>query len=192
MRGFKFARLVSNDEVQDEKAFKDARLPEYSTRYSAGADFFCAEDVEIPSIWSGVASVLASTAKGFIENWVSSTSGDTKDSDKGLKPTLVHTGVKACMLDDEVLEIYNRSSNPKKLGLILANSVGIIDKDYYENPSNDGEIMFAFYNIKPWKVKISAGDKIGQGIFKKFLKPDFNLLQSNDTREGGFGSTGGK
>lgn len=48
------------------------------------------------------------------------------------------------MPDDEVVLLYNRSSNPKKKGLIMANSVGVIDKDYYGNPDNDGHIMFAF------------------------------------------------
>ena len=52
------------------------------------------------------------------------------------------------MQDDEVLILANRSSNPGKKGLILANSIGVIDKDYYGNPDNDGHIMFAFYNIK--------------------------------------------
>ena len=52
------------------------------------------------------------------------------------------------MQDDEMLLLYNRSSNPKKKGLILANSVGVVDKDYYGNVDNDGHIMFAFYNIK--------------------------------------------
>ena len=51
------------------------------------------------------------------------------------------------MQDDEMLLLYNRSSNPKKKGLIMANSVGVIDKDYYGNPDNDGHFMFAFYNI---------------------------------------------
>lgn len=48
------------------------------------------------------------------------------------------------MPDDEYLMLCNRSSNPKKKGLILANSIGIVDSDYYENPDNDGHIMFAF------------------------------------------------
>ena len=67
---------------------------------------------------------------------------------KGANPTLVKTGLKAYMQDDEVMLLYNRSSNPKKKGLIMANSVGVIDKDYYGNPDNDGHFMFAFYNIK--------------------------------------------
>ena len=52
------------------------------------------------------------------------------------------------MGEDEVLILANRSSNPGKKGLILANSIGVIDSDYYGNPDNDGHIMFAFYNIK--------------------------------------------
>ena len=103
------------------------------------------------------------------------------------KPTLIPTGIKAYMADDEVLYLYNRSSNPKKKGLILANSVGIVDADYYENPDNDGHIMFAFYNIKAEDVEIKKGECIGQAIFQKFAIVD------NDTAEGerigGFGST---
>ena len=75
-----------------------------------------------------------------------------------MAPTLIPTGVKAYMEDDEVLYIYNRSSNPKKKGLILANSVGVIDKDYYGNQDNDGHIMVAFFNFKDEDVKINKGD----------------------------------
>ena len=66
------------------------------------------------------------------------------------------------MQDDEVLMLYNRSSNPKKKGLILANSVGVVDKDYYGNTDNDGHFMFAFYNIKDEDVFIKKGEAIGQ------------------------------
>ena len=66
----------------------------------------------------------------------------------GMKPTLVKTGLKAYMMDDEVLYLYNRSSNPGKKGLILANSVGVSDKDYYGKPDKDGQIKFAYFNIK--------------------------------------------
>jgi dUTP pyrophosphatase len=103
-------------------------------------------------------------------------------------PTLVRTGIKAKMEHDEVLELYNRSSNPKKLGLILANSVGVIDADYYGNPDNDGEILFAFYNIKTEPVTIKVGDRIGQGVFKKFLRADGAVVKERE-RTGGFGST---
>ena len=93
------------------------------------------------------------------------------------------------MPEDEVLEINNRSSGPKKKGLILANSVGIIDADFYNNTDNDGEIGFMFYNIMPFDVTIDAGERIGQGIFKKVLRPTEGLVVADDERQGGIGST---
>ena len=85
------------------KGFENSNinLPVRSTKNSAGYDVEAAEDCIIPAF------------------------------KPGQKPTLVKTGIKAYMQDDEVLMLYNRSSNPKKKGLILANSVGVIDKDYY-------------------------------------------------------------
>ena len=106
---------------------------------------------------------------------------------KGINPTLIKTGIKAYMQDDEVLYLYNRSSNPKKKGLILANSVGVIDKDYYGNPDNDGHIMFAFYNIKDEDVEIKKGETVGQAVFQKYLVVDDDNAEG--TRLGGFGST---
>ena len=105
----------------------------------------------------------------------------------GGNPTLVKTGIKAYMEDDEYLMLCNRSSNPKKKGLVLANSVGIIDKDYYGNPDNDGAIMFAFYNIKNEPVTIKKGEAIGQAIFMKYLITDND--NASGIRTGGFGST---
>jgi dUTP pyrophosphatase len=158
MRAFEFAK------VKEEEALT-AKIPEYQTKHSAGADFFCAKEVTIPSIIEQIRSGQAPV------------------------PTLVRTGIKAKMEDDEVLELYNRSSNPKKLGLILANSVGVIDADYYGNPDNDGEILFAFYNVKLEPVTIKVGDRIGQGVFKKFLRADGAAVKDVE-RSGGFGSTG--
>ena len=136
---------------------KGINLPIRKTKYSAGYDIEAAEDVVIPSF------------------------------KKGTNPTLVKTGIKAYMEADEVLLLYNRSSNPKKKGLILANSVGVIDKDYYGNPDNDGHIMFAFYNIKEEDIEIKKGEAIGQAIFQKYLISDDDNAQGE--RLGGFGST---
>ena len=142
------------------KGFEDKsiNLPIRKTKYSAGYDIEAAEDTVIPSF------------------------------KKGMAPTLIKTGIKAYMLDDEVLMLYNRSSNPKKKGLILANSVGVIDKDYYGNPDNDGHIMFAFYNIKDEDVVVKKGEAIGQAIFQKYLIADDDVAEGE--RMGGFGSTG--
>ena len=61
--------------------------------------------------------------------------------------TRVMTGVKCKLPPDMMLILANRSSNPSKKGLFLANGVGIVDADYYNNPNNEGEIGFEFYNF---------------------------------------------
>ena len=141
------------------KGFEDKgiNLPIRKTKYSAGYDVEAAEDTIIPTFKPGI------------------------------KPTLVKTGIKSYMQGNEYLMLANRSSNPGKKGLILANSVGIVDKDYYGNEDNDGHIMFAFYNIKDEDVEIKKGDCIGQAIFMPFLISDTD--QAEGTRIGGFGST---
>lgn len=189
MRDFDFARklidgvlvkeLDDNGNEQYAKAFPDAQLPEYQTRTAACADFFCAEEVAVPSVWKQLYKLISLKFPWNKE--------DVEDFE--FKPTLIHTGIKAHMNEDEVLEIVNRSSGPKR-GLILANSIGEIDHDYADNTSNDGEIMFAYYNIKPWDITIKVGDRIGQGSFKKVLRPEKGLRVKDVERTGGFGSTG--
>lgn len=99
----------------------------------------------------------------------------------------IPSGVKAYMLSDEVLKIYPRSSMGVKKHLILPNTVGIIDSDYYNNPSNEGHIMIFLYNYGNAPQVVHKGDKIAQGIFQKFLISDD---VPDDSRAGGIGSTG--
>lgn len=141
------------------KGFENAgvNLPVRKTKYSAGYDIEAIEDIVIPSF------------------------------KKGMAPTMVKTGLKAYMQEDEYLKICNRSSNPKKKGLILANSIGVVDADYYGNPDNDGHIMFAFYNIKEEDTVIKKGEAIGQAIFERYLTVDNDAAEGK--RLGGFGST---
>ena len=191
MRSFEFARQMDNGSPvregnADKMLFENAQLPEYQTKYSAGADFFAAEDTVVPSIWKNIPKMIHLVSSFF---FVFNTLPEDKKTKNAFAPTLVHTGVKASMEDDEVLYLYNRSSNPKKMGLALANGVGVIDKDYYNNPDNDGEIMFAFYNFHPWDTHIKAGDRIGQGIFAKYLRPTVGLRMKDVERTSGFGST---
>lgn len=133
-------------------------LPKRSTQKSAGYDFECPERIEIPPYKIG-------------DN-----------------PVLVPTGVKVYMPDDEFLMLVNRSSNPKKKKLVIPNSLGIIDADYYNNPDNEGEMMFAFYNLSNETVVIEAGEKLGQGIFQRYYITDDDNAEGE--RIGGFGSTG--
>jgi len=133
-------------------------LPKRSTKNSAGYDFINPERIEIPPYTIGS------------------------------KPVMVPTGVKVYMPDDEFLMLVNRSSNPKKKFLVIPNSMGIIDSDYVDNPDNEGEMMFAFYNLSNEPVVIEAGEKLGQGIFQKYYKTDDD--NASGERSGGFGSTG--
>ena len=136
---------------------QDIHLPIRKTKCSAGYDVEAAEDVTIPAFKPGV------------------------------KPTLVKTGLKAYCPEDEYYMLVNRSSNPGKKGLILANSIGIIDSDYYGNESNDGHFMFAYYNFFEHDVQVKKGDVIGQVIFSKYFKVDNDNAEG--IRTGGFGST---
>lgn len=101
---------------------------------------------------------------------------------------VVLTGLKAYMMDDEVLKLYIRSSLAIKKGLTLANNVGIIDADYYNNLSNEGHIMVALTNLSDSTVAIKKGDRIAQGIFVKYLTSDDDQTLSSE-RIGGIGST---
>ena len=105
------------------------------------------------------------------------------------KPILVSTGVKAFMQLDEALLLLNRSGNPKK-GLVVANGVGLIDSDYYNNEDNEGLIFVPFLNYTTKDVEIKKGDRIAQGVFTKFLITNDDKLYKKNNRSRGFGSTG--
>ena len=110
-----------------------------------------------------------------------------------LKPNenkLIWSDVKAYMQEGEVLELYVRSSIGIKKSLMLKNLTAIIDSDYYENESNDGNIGICLYNYGDKEVTIEKGERIAQGIFKQFLVADNG--NTNKERNGGIGSTGQK
>ena len=104
----------------------------------------------------------------------------------GIKPTLIPTGLKAYCQDDEWYMLVNRSSGPKK-GFVMANSIGVIDADYYGNESNDGHFYFQYFNFQDHDIQVKKGDIIGQVIFQKYLTVDDDNAQGE--RKGGFGST---
>ena len=153
---------------------KDINLPVRKTKNSVGYDIEAAEDTVIPSIWKNIFGNFSKFVKGDKEYLE-------------IKPTLVKTGLKSYFGEDEVLMLANRSSNPGKKGLILANSLGIIESDYYGNPDNDGHLMYAYYNFFPVDITIKKHDTIGQAYFQNFLKVDNDVAEG--IRTGGFGST---
>lgn len=98
----------------------------------------------------------------------------------------VWTDVKAYMQPNEVLVLDVRSSMGGKW--MLANTLGVIDADYYNNEKNDGNIGCFLKNISNETLTIKKGDRIAQGIFLNYLTID-NDQPLSTTRKGGFGST---
>lgn len=144
-------------EIVKEYENENINLPKRSTAHSAAYDIEAACDIVLPSFKIG------------------------------MKPTLIPTGLKAYMLDDEVLMILPRSSGPKKQGIMFPHSMGVIDSDYYNNIDNEGHIFVQCINIKDTDVEIKKGDKIAQAYFQKFLITDDD--NATGERIGGFGST---
>jgi dUTP pyrophosphatase len=99
---------------------------------------------------------------------------------------MIWTDVKAHMYYDNALLIIPRSSMGKH-PIMISNTVGLIDSDYYGNESTDGNIGFRLFNLGTTPYEIKAGDRIGQGIFIKYgtVKDD----NTKTERKGGFGST---
>lgn len=99
----------------------------------------------------------------------------------------IGTGLKVQIPDGYFGAIYPRSSAGAKLGLRLANTVGIIDADYR------GEITLVLINEGDKDVIINRGDRIVQMIIQPYYKLDVEHvieLDSTERGEGGYGSTG--
>lgn len=126
------------------------------------------------------------------------------------------TDIKTYMHPGEMLMLVVRSSTGTKSDLMLANTLGIIDSDFYNNPDNEGNIKIILRNLRPdmrilgFKellvggeavmipqiedlrnsntVHIKAGDRVVQGIFIPVLESD--NCNSDADRQGGLGSSG--
>ena len=162
----------------------DLPLPVRKTAESAGYDFVVAEDIIIPPYATQHNNMLL---KNRID--VPLTLGEAAAAVKAAnaKITLVSTGMKCQLEKGTYLELSVRSSCPLKHWLILGNSVGIIDADYYNNPDNEGEIFFQIINLAPFPIQLKRGDAIGQGIIKSYLTTEDD--NATGERTGGFGST---
>ena len=189
-------------EVVSKYADAGLPLPVRATANSAGYDFVVAKDTVLKPYEDHdrelrllhdvssqqVLSNLFESAKGTTVTQpltladIANLTGKHKN-----RPTLVSTGMK-CKLDPGTyLELSVRSSTPLKHWIVLANGVGIIDADYYNNPDNEGEIFLQLINLSPYNILLKKGEKIGQGIIKQYLTTEDDAATGD--RLGGFGST---
>ena len=174
-------------------------LPTRKTKASAGYDFYVAEDTLVPSYVGWNLTKFENEIIRDLRDAYDTFEDATKNMPYDLnttadiikqykrKVTLVPTGVKARMPEESYLQLSVRSSLSLKHWLILANGVGIIDADYYNNPDNEGHIYFQLINLLPFDILLKKGDCIGQGVFLPY-----GIVENDscgNVRTGGFGST---
>lgn len=99
------------------------------------------------------------------------------------------TGLKVYMQDGEVLMAFPRSGLGFTYYCRLANTVGVIDSDYYNNPKNEGHMFVKLRNEGTKEMTIKQGEGMCQMIFMPFLLVDDDSFDEGETRQGGFGST---
>lgn len=99
---------------------------------------------------------------------------------------MIKTDIKCQMDPDTVMLIFPRSSIGIKHGIILTNTVGVIDSDFFENEENDGNITLALTKLDGGISQFKAGDKIAQAVFVKYQT---NGEKVEIQRKGGIGST---
>lgn len=100
---------------------------------------------------------------------------------------VVPTGIRCRMDAGWVLINCPRSSLGRKHGIRLANTIGVIDSDYY-NADNEGHILVMLVNGGDHTVTIKAGERFCQGVFLPHGVAEEEAVTAE--RTGGFGSTG--
>ncbi|MBM3387782.1 MAG: dUTP diphosphatase [Betaproteobacteria bacterium] len=104
---------------------------------------------------------------------------------------LVPSGIALHMNNAHVCAvILPRSGLGHKKGLVLGNSVGLIDADY------TAQCFISVWNRNPngEAITIEPGERIAQMMFLPVVRPQFSVVEqfssSSERGGGGFGSTG--
>jgi dUTP pyrophosphatase len=107
-----------------------------------------------------------------------------------LKPNqsiIIPTGIKIYLDLDKKLSIYPRSGLGFKYFVRIANTVGIIDSDYVDNPKNEGHIMIKIRNEGEEIMNLNLLDRFCQGCIEKYYLVDDD--ETYKERTGGIGHT---
>ena len=110
----------------------------------------------------------------------------------GSPAELIHSGVAVHLAQSDMVGlIFPRSGLGHKKGLVLGNSVGVIDADY------TGPLMMSVWNRNAAgsePLTINPGDRIAQLVFMPIVRPAFQIVdeftRTTARAQGGFGSTG--
>lgn len=103
------------------------------------------------------------------------------------KFVLIPTNIKVSVEDNEFVMVVPRSSLYKKHKLIMVNSVGVIDADYFGNPDNDGNVGALLLNDSDDVQVIGKNEAFAQAIIMEYKVTDDD--NADGERLGGYGST---
>ncbi|MCM1335331.1 MAG: hypothetical protein NC084_04055 [Bacteroides sp.] len=154
------------------RIYDSIRLPQRATKGSAGYDFFAPCDVELGNSIVRLVNFLH-YGRNNINDYI----------------ITIPTGIRCEIENGWVLQLYPRSGHGFKYGVRLADTVGIIDSDYYDS-DNEGHIFVKLVNdsaIEKYMV-IKTGEAFCQGVFVPFGVTTDDHVEG--IRNGGFGSTG--
>lgn len=98
----------------------------------------------------------------------------------------IPTGIRCKMREDNVMFIFPRSSLGIKKGMVITNTVPVIDADYY-NAKNEGHIFICIKNNGGELLVLNQNDAITQAVFVPFGVADDGEITTE--RTGGIGST---
>lgn len=99
-----------------------------------------------------------------------------------IKPVAQNVALK--VPDGYALLLFTRSSTPLRKGLMLANSVGVVDPFYC---GDDDENLAFLLNFTDKPVTVEAGDRVVQGMIIKTEEVTWREVESmNDAGHGGY------
>lgn len=99
----------------------------------------------------------------------------------------IPTGIRCKMDDGYVMFVFPRSSMGIKKGMVICNTIPVIDGDYF-GADNEGHIFICVTNTYKKPIELNSGDNIVQAVFTKFGVADDEEI--TEKRFGGVGSTG--
>lgn len=154
---------MNNIEVKVKKLKPDAIIPNIATIGSAGSDIrACLYDEETGEKVSKIVLQPNQCAK-------------------------INTGLAFQLPKNHVMLIDVRSSSGIKKGLMLQNTIGVLDSDY------TGECFLFFKNISDKPVDIEDGERVAQLLIFQYPTVNYvevDSLDETERGEGGFGSSG--
>lgn len=160
--------------IDIKKLSEKAKLPQKATMYSAGLDVeFCMGDAQMVKAYTNTNDetfIIATNELTIPPKW----------------RVMVPTALQLVVPHGFHAHVYARSSVAYKRGLVMVNSVGIIDEDY------EDELKVLMMNISDVNVTLSVGERIAQVIFYPTNHVYYyeNEINPGNKRVGGIGSTG--